>query len=122
MSDIPDFICKCEGDVERITSVFCEWLKTESVDLNKQYTIRVPNELWANVFVDIYTDALYNHGLADKAENNVIQITFQVENSILSSDEWGDLSKMSNEELLDAIEDLLEDMEDEDPDEDGDEE
>lgn len=117
-----DFICNCEGDVERITAVFAEWLEAGSVDLNKQYTIRVPNELWANVFVDIYTDVLHNRDLAHKAEQNVIQITFQVENSLLDQSEWNELSKMSDEELLDAIEDLLDDMEDEDDPEEGDEE
>lgn len=86
---------------------------------DRQYVIRVPNELWAQLFVDVYTDDIENHCLADVAEANVIQITFQVQESLLDEFEWKKLSEMSNDELLDALEDLIDDLEDEEDDDDA---
>lgn len=115
-----DFICKCEGDLERISQVFITWLQNNDVNSNKMYTIRVPNEYWASLFVDVYTDQIYNYNLADEAEKNVIQITFQVERSILESEEeWDKLKDLSDEELLDALNELLEDLEEDDEDDDA---
>ena len=115
-----DFICRCEGDLERISAVFIGWLKNNSVNQEKSYTIRVPNEYWASLFVDVYTDCIENHDLAEVAEQNVIQITFQVENSVLEDDEeWQKLQNMTDEELLDTLQDLLDEM-DEEEDEDND--
>jgi len=110
-----DFICRCEGDLERISAVFAGWIKNDSVEKDRDYVIRVPNELWAPLFVDVYTDVLVNHRLDKKAEDNVIQITFQVERSVLDSKEqWEQLKDLTDEELLEALEELMDDLEDED--------
>ena len=112
-----DFICRCEGDLERVSSVFVQMLKDPSkIEKDRQYTIKVPNELWATLFVDVYTDDIENHCLGEEAEANVMNITFQVEASILEEDEWKKLSDMTNDELLEALEDILEDLEDEEED------
>jgi hypothetical protein len=113
-----DFICRCEGDLERIAAVFAGWIKNDSVEKDRDYTIRVPNELWAPLFVDIYTDVLANLQLDKKAEDNIIQITFQVENSVLDTkEEWESLKDLTDDELLEALEELMDDLEDEDDDE-----
>ena len=86
---------------------------------DRQYVIRVPNELWAQLFVDVYTDDIENHCLASVAEaqhSNHFQV--QVE-SLLMNSEWKKLSEMSNDELLDALEDLIDDLEDEEDDDDA---
>ena len=116
-----DFVCRCEGDLERVSEVFVGWLKADNVNKDRSYTILVPNEYWAGLFVDIYTDCICNHDLADKAEENVIQITFQVENSILDgNEEWDKLRDMSDEELLDTLNDLLDELDDKEDNEDED--
>ena len=118
-----DFICRCEGDLERISQVFVGWLKSDdpTIYADKMYTIRVPNEYWAPLFVDLYTDAIENHDLADVAEQNVIQITFQVEHSILENEEeFRELQNMTDEELLDTLQDLLEELEEEEEEDDDD--
>lgn len=120
MSSGVDFICSCEGDLERVSAVFVQMLKDPvKMQKDRQYVIRVPNELWAQLFVDVYTDDIENHCLADVAEANVIQITFQVQESLLDEFEWKKLSEMSNDELLDALEDLIDDLEDEEDDDDA---
>lgn len=120
-----DFVCKCEGDLERISSVFLGWLKNNDVNTEKQYTISVPNEWWANLFVDVYTDSIHNYGLAEEAEATIINITFQVENSILESDaDWEKLKDLTDDELFEALEELMDDLDDnvEDDEDDKDEE
>ena len=120
MSSPVDFVCTCEGDLERVSAVFIQMLKNPSkIDKDRSYVIRVPNELWATLFVDIYTDDIENYCLDEEAEANVMQITFQVQESILEKEEWKKLSEMSNEELLDALEDLMDDLEDEEDDDDA---
>ena len=115
-----DFICRCEGDLERISKVFVTWLRNNDVNQDKSYTIRVPNEYWASLFVDVYTDEICNNSLEEEAEANVIQITFQVENSVMETEEWTALQDMTDEELLDAINDLMDELEEEEDDEDDD--
>lgn len=116
-----DFVCKCEGDLERVSSVFVGWLKNNDVNTDKQYTISVPNEWWANLFVDVYTDSIHNHGLAEEAEATVINITFQVERSILEDEEdWEKLKNLTDDELFEALEDLMDNLDDEDDNEEDD--
>lgn len=110
-----DFVCKCEGDLERISSVFLGWLKNNDVNTDRQYTIRVPNEYWANLFVDVYTDSIQNHGLEEEAEAKIINITFQVENSVLEDEaDWDKLKNLTDDELFEALEELMDDLDDED--------
>ncbi len=108
----PDFYIKCEGDVERVCQVFTGWLKTNDVNFDKLYRVRVPNELWAHIFVDIYADYVSNEGLEEEAEANIINIVFEVENSNLTPDEFKKLSELSDEELLDALDEFMQDLDD----------
>lgn len=100
------FSIKCEGDCERICKVFIEWLKTDSPELKKPQTITAPNAQWAPLFSEIYTSEVENNDLADIAENNVVEITFNVMDVSLT-----DLSKLSTEQLNDLLEEFLEEYE-----------
>lgn len=107
MSRKLDFSIKCEGDCERISKVFIEWLKTDSPELKKKQSITAPNAHWAHVFSEIYADEIENHDLADLAEQNVISIDFNVYSyNPLPTD----LSKLSNKQLMDLLEEFLEDF------------
>lgn len=114
MSRKLDFTIKCEGDCERISKVFIEWLKTDSPELKKRQSIVAPNATWAMLFSEIYASEVENHDLADVAENNILHIDFNVyEQSALPTD----LSKLSNQQLMDLLEEFLEDFGDTEEDE-----
>lgn len=104
-----DFTIRCEGDCERISKVFVEWLKTESPELKKRQSIMAPNAKWAMLFSEIYASEIENNNLADTAEDNIIHIDFNV----TEGPRRMDLSKLSNEELMELLEEFLEDFGDE---------
>jgi hypothetical protein len=108
MADL-GFKIKCEGDCERIAKVLIGWLKIKSPELQKSHTITAPNEQWATVFSEIYSDEIFNHDLADEAENNIVHITFNVNTKFPSEIDFKDLS---NKELLDFLEDFKDLFED----------
>lgn len=108
----PDFYVKCEGDIERVCQVFTGWLRTNDVNFDKLYRIRVPNERWATLFVDIYADYVSNESLEEEAESNIINIVFEVDNTTLTPEEFNSLKDLSDAELLDALEDFISDLED----------
>ena len=110
-----DFVIKCEGDCERISKVFIEWLKTGSPQLKKKQTIQASHVAWATLFSEIYADEIENHDLADTAEDNVIHIDFNV---MESSQDGYDLTKLSTEELVELLEEFMNDISDDDDDED----
>lgn len=108
MADL-GFKIKCEGDCERIAKVLIGWLKIKSPELQKSHTITAPNEQWATVFSEIYSDEIFNHDLTDEAENNIVHITFNVNTKFPSEIDFKDLS---NKELLDFLEDFKDLFED----------
>jgi hypothetical protein len=114
----PDFYIKCEGDVERVCQVFTGWLRTNDVNFDKLYRVRVPNEYWAHIFVDIYADYISNEGLEEEAEANIINIVFEVEEVHMNPEEFNKLKDMTDEELLDALEDFMDNMDDDDDEDD----
>lgn len=114
MSGKLDFKIKCEGDCERISKVFVEWLKIDSPELKKRQSIVAPNAQWATLFSEIYASEVENHNLADTAEDNIINIDFNV---LDHSQEIPDLSKLSNEQLMELLEEFLEDFGDPEEDE-----
>lgn len=118
----PDFYVKCEGDIERVCQVFTGWLRTNDVNFDKLYRVRVPNERWAHIFVDIYSDYVSNESLEEEAEANIINIVFEVDETTLTPEEFNTLKDLSDEELLDALEDFITDLEDDTDDDDDDEE
>jgi len=119
MKDKPNFFISCEGDIERVCKVFTGWLKDEdSTALGQSHKIQVPNEYWAELFVDIYADEIANQDLADTAEKNIIDIVFIPKSPILDQEIMQALEEMSDEELLDALNDALDKDEDDDDDDD----
>ena len=120
----PDFIVKCEGDIERVCSVFCQWLKTDDTLTSKTHRIQVPNEYWAELFVDIYTDEIANNSLSEEAEANSLNLVFEPTHSILDEGGLDSLKGLTNDALLDAMHDAIEELEDRrrDEEEDDDEE
>jgi hypothetical protein len=112
MANNLDFKIKCEGDCERVSKVFVEWLKTNSPELKKRHSIEAPSSGWAIFFSEIYANEVENNNLSDKAEQNVIQIDFSI-----NSPNGVNLSDLSNEQLLELLEEYLEEQNEEDNDE-----
>lgn len=108
MAKSVSFKISSEGDCERVSKVFIEWLKINSPELKKPQTVEAPNERWAYLFSEIYADEIANNDLTDKAEKNIVQVNFYVE-AIQTKQ---DLSKLSHEELLEMLSDFLEDFDD----------
>lgn len=112
------FIISSEGDCERVAKVFVQWLKNDDEQLKKKQYVKSPNEDWAILFSDIYADEIGNNDLASKAEDRIIQVEFSVE-----TPDHTDLSNLSNDELMDKLQEFLEDLEDDfDIEEDNDDE
>ncbi len=116
-----DFVIGCEGDCERVAAVLIGWIKNNNKKmLKKSHTVRSPNEMWAFMFEEIYTDEILTHNLEDKAKEAVIQLVFEVD-TFKGESPIVDLDDLSDEDLLDAFRDLLGDI-DEDNDEEEEEE
>ena len=103
-----NFKIASEGDCERVSKVFIEWLKIKSPELQKAHSIDAPSAIWAHLFSEIYADEIANNNLTDEAEENIIQINFFVD----KINHKQDLSKLSNEELMELLEEFLEDFDD----------
>ena len=108
MAKSMNFKISSEGDCERVSKVFIEWLKTKSPELKKPQHILAPAVPWANLFAEIYSDDIANHNLVEEAENNVIQINFHIDTPVPT-----DLSKLSTEELVEMLEAFLEEVDEE---------
>ena len=109
MANNLDFKIKCEGDCERVSKVFVEWLKTSSPELKKRHAIEAPNEQWAILFSEIYANEVENNNLAEQAERNVLEIDFKI-----NSHSGMKLTDLSNEQLLELLEEFLEEYNEED--------
>lgn len=103
------FKIKCEGDCERVAKVLIEWLRIKSPELHKKHTITAPNEHWATMFSEIYSDEIFNNDLTEEAENNIVHITFKVDTITPNSI---DFKNLSNKDLLDFLEDFKDLFED----------
>jgi hypothetical protein len=109
MAKSVNFKISSEGDCERVSKVFIEWLRIKSPELKKEQHVEAPSAIWAQLFSEIYADEIANNNLTDEAENNIIQINFYVD----SISNKPDLSKLSNEELMELLEEFLEDFDEE---------
>ncbi len=115
-----DFVIGCEGDCERVAAVLIGWIKNNNKKmLKKSHTVRSPNEMWAVMFEEVYTDEILTHGLEDMAKDSVIQLIFEVD-TFKGESPIVDLDDLSDEDLLDAFRDLLGEGDDDDDEEDDD--
>ncbi len=115
-----------EGDCERVSKVFRLWLQQDDVEAIKGGAIcTVPHPMWAQYFSEIYTDEISNYDLADKAEENIIDVIFEVDGPY---DVGGGINpdtgrEYTSEEISDLLNDLIDDLDleiDEDENEDDD--
>lgn len=92
-----------EGDCEALAKVFIQWLKDDNPKLRQKQVVEAPNEAWASLFSEIYADEIDNNDLAVKAERNMIQVEFNV----LERKFNVKLSDLSQEDLLDLLQEYL---------------
>tara|TARA_B100001093_G_scaffold152768_1_gene145474 strand:- start:27492 stop:27866 length:375 start_codon:yes stop_codon:yes gene_type:complete len=96
-----NFSITCEADCERVAKVFVKWLQDKSPELAKKQKIISPNDIWAELFSNIYTDELINNGLENEAEDNIINVEFNI------VDESFNYKDLKNQDLMDLLQDFL---------------